>query len=507
MNDAFAYDVVEYPSYIHPQMHPSRLAAIARLHGIAAASPGQCRLLEIGCGDGLQLLTLAQEYPESRFVGVDLSQAAIARGEALRRKAGLDNLSLVNADLLTWDPGADGFDYVLAHGFFSWVPDVVRERLLALCDDVLTPTGVAYISYNALPGGHLRRMIWQMLAFHVDRDGTPEQQVSGAADFLAWLDRSMGTPADGAKEGYLAAIRYELDHHLKRLPPALLFHDDLSPHNTPFLFSEFMTKARSHGLDYLAEADYFEMSDLFLSAESRSHLDGFTAVDRVAREQYLDFLKGRRFRQTLLHRADAASEPDASAVLGMEVIADLRADPVADANGTRFSNASGAALVVSHPLVEHVFSAIASTGQVVGIPAIRAQAAAGVASDPKSDEDLANTIAFAFRIGLLALSCDAPTYATEAAAHPRISKLSRAQLERGDSTFASLRPAIVRIQEPPARELMRLLDGSRDRLALLEALLAWQQANPETAAGHELTPETLEASLAGLANLGMLVAD
>ena len=85
MPDSFAYDVLEYPSHVHPQMHPSRLAAIARLHGIAAASPTDCRLLEVGCGDGLQLVTLAMAYPRSRFVGVDMSQAAIARGASPRR--------------------------------------------------------------------------------------------------------------------------------------------------------------------------------------------------------------------------------------------------------------------------------------------------------------------------------------------------------------------------------------------------------------------------------------
>ena len=65
MNEPFAYDQVEYPSLIHPQMHPSRLAAIARLHGIRAAAPGSCRLLEVGCGDGLQLITLAMAYPKA----------------------------------------------------------------------------------------------------------------------------------------------------------------------------------------------------------------------------------------------------------------------------------------------------------------------------------------------------------------------------------------------------------------------------------------------------------
>ncbi len=84
MNEAFAYDLLKYPAHIHQQMLPALLAPIARVHGVQAASPRKCHLLEVGCGDGLQLITLAMAYPDSRFVGVDMSTAAIARGEALR---------------------------------------------------------------------------------------------------------------------------------------------------------------------------------------------------------------------------------------------------------------------------------------------------------------------------------------------------------------------------------------------------------------------------------------
>ena len=187
MTGSFAYDILEYPSHVHPQMHPSRLAAIARLHGIAAASPADCRLLEVGCGDGLQLVTLAMAYPRSRFVGVDMSQAAIARGEAIRARLGLDNLQLVAADLLEWNPGPASYDYIVAHGFYSWVPDFVRERLLALCNEALAPAGIAYVSYNALPGCHIRRMLWEMMKFHTRDIDDPRGKIEQAQGFLAWL--------------------------------------------------------------------------------------------------------------------------------------------------------------------------------------------------------------------------------------------------------------------------------------------------------------------------------
>src|SRR5262245_61868406 len=151
MNETpFLYDVVSYPGLPQPQAHPARLAAIARLHGIPTASPSQCRLLEVGCGEGANLLACALAYPHSTFVGVDLSKSAINRGEAYQQKLGLTNLRLQAADLTAWQPLEGTYDFIIAHGFYSWVPLAVRDALLALCRDWLAPAGIAYISYNAL---------------------------------------------------------------------------------------------------------------------------------------------------------------------------------------------------------------------------------------------------------------------------------------------------------------------------------------------------------------------
>lgn len=504
MTTTFAYDALEYPTYIHPQMHPSRLAAIARLHGVAAASPRRCKVLEIGCGSALQLLALAQAYPDSHFVGLDLSHSAVAKGDALRKQAGIDNAELVCADLLEWDPGDAAFDYILAHGFHSWVPPQVRGRLLALCATRLSPDGVAYISYNALPGNHFRQMIRKMLTFHLDLEAPPEQQIEQAARFLAWFDHSLGKPGDGVKEGYLAAAKFEVDQYLKELPPALLFHDDLAPCNTPFLFADFMAEASAHGLGYLGEADYFETSDLFLGGESRAQLDAFAGSDRIAREQYLDFLKGRRFRQTLLIRARDALPTEALAIGGMEILGALETEPGDDAKGTRFINATGAALLVTHPGIEAGLRAL--VGSQHPVPFAYLLEHAGIAAGSALHEELAKTVLFGFQIGLLTLACDSPAYARTPGARPAISALARAQLAMGERLFASLRPAAVRIHDPLALELMRLLDGTRDRDMLLSALLAWREAHPDPENTAPITPEALEDSLEGLAYRAMLVA-
>lgn len=528
MSDGFAYDVLEYPSHVHPQAHPSRLAAIGRLHGIDAASPRDCHLMEVGCGDGLQLLTLAMAYPQSRFVGVDLSQAAIARGEATRRRLGLDNLQLVAADLTTWDPGLDPFDYIVAHGFFSWVPDVVRERLLGLCRQALSPAGIAYVSYNALPGCHLRRLMWDMLRHHVRGIDDPRTRIAAARELLASLESDVI-----GSQVYADAIRSEARDLLRRTDTSVLFHDDLADTNQPFSIGDFAARAGGHGLRYLAEADYHEMSDAGLTDDARARLDARAGGDRLQREQYLDYLKGRRFRHTLLCHAGAPMQDVADALMthGLSAVGHLRTDDaegnaldLAEGVAVRFHSGDGAMLTTDHPVIK---AALAMVGNAfpAALPFDRALADARDAAHSRaSAEDdakvLAETWVAAFGLGLLTLHCDPPTFAFEAGSKPKANALARMQVEAGSDLITSLRPSMIRIDSPLALELIRLLDGSRDRATLLHDLAERMAALPvddragdgkqhsqDPARWREVLAGQLEAGLSQTARMGLLEAD
>jgi SAM-dependent methyltransferase len=483
MSDAFAYDVVDYPAHVFPQMHPSRLAAIGRLHGIPAASPRQCRLLEIGCGDGLQLVTLAMAYPGSEFVGVDLSANAIARGEALRARLSLDNLRLVAADLLQWDAGEAAYDYITAHGFWSWVPEVVRERCLALCEEKLATAGIAYISYNALPGCHLRRMLWDMMKFHVRGVHEPREKTERAREFLIWLGNDLLND-----KAYAEVVRAEALELLNATHPTVLFHDDLSEINVPFLVTDFVARARARGLDFLAEADYHEMSDVSAPPQVRERLAAHAGGDLVQREQYMDFLQGRRFRQTLLcrHQAPRRRSPDETSVQTMQVAGQPRAAGVDPAPATRnpvqFANPGGAVLTIDLPVAK---AALALIGESFPQPlafdslldlARRRIGASGDAADDRAA--LGQVLASAFEIGLVTLYCDPPRFAAAAGDLPRISPLVRLQLEAGLDLVASLRPSMARLDNAVTLEVVRLLDGTRDRTRILVDLAARMAKHP-----------------------------
>src|SRR5213593_3765074 len=125
-----AYDQTWYPSYTHPQTHPDQLATKATLFGLTPAPAAACRMLELGCGDGTNLASIALSLPQSQFVGLDLASTAIARGQEMTRAMGLQNITLHCGSVLDVGPDFGQFDYIVAHGLYSWVPAAVREKLL-----------------------------------------------------------------------------------------------------------------------------------------------------------------------------------------------------------------------------------------------------------------------------------------------------------------------------------------------------------------------------------------
>ena len=134
---AAAYDAQPYYGRPCPESHPGRLAALAGLCGLPRADVARCRVLEIGCGDGQNLIAIADSLPGARCVGIDLSPRHIAMGQAEVAALGLRNIDLRQADLLQLapgDPALGTFDFIIAHCVYSWTPQAVQDRLLALCD-------------------------------------------------------------------------------------------------------------------------------------------------------------------------------------------------------------------------------------------------------------------------------------------------------------------------------------------------------------------------------------
>ena len=173
-----SYDEVPYESHPFAQTHPSRLFTVGTLFGLRPTPVQRCRVLELGCAAGGNLIPMAEYLPDSEFVGLDLSARQVEDGKKLIADFGLKNLTLKHASILDVDASYGTFDYVICHGVYSWVPSSVQDKVLDICAKQLTPNGIAYISYNTYPGWHMRGMIRDMMQFHSGRFDSPQNRKS-----------------------------------------------------------------------------------------------------------------------------------------------------------------------------------------------------------------------------------------------------------------------------------------------------------------------------------------
>ena len=158
-----SYDEVPYPSTSHVFTHPDNLATVATLLGLSPTPIIHCRVLELGCAGGGNLIPMALNLPDSSFVGIDASAVQIAEGQQAIAALGLANITLHHLDILDVTAELGQFDYIIVHGIFSWVPTAVRDKILEICQQNLTSNGVAYVSYNTYPGWHMMGSIREMM--------------------------------------------------------------------------------------------------------------------------------------------------------------------------------------------------------------------------------------------------------------------------------------------------------------------------------------------------------
>jgi methyltransferase-like protein len=485
---------VPYPGHPFAQTHPDRLAALGTLFRIDPPPVESCRVLELGCGDGGNLVPMALALPGGRFHGIDAAEGAIARGRAVVEALGLTNVTLEVGEMEELELPAEAFDYVIAHGVYSWIAAPVRDRLLELCRSALSERGIAYVSYNVLPGGRVSGALRDMLVFHTAGLDDPAERIGQARALLRLL---IGGWSD---EHEFAAIMRRQSERLLERSDETLFHDELAAVNEPVYFHEFVSHAAGCGLQYLAEADFFEMQTGVLPEPLSDELLG---VDDVIRsEQYLDFVKGRMFRQTLLCRAELEIDrsPQPLIIEDLAVSSPTQATRASDRNGqVTFEGPTGSTLTTDHPLVGRALERVGSSW-----PA--ALWVRELIPEDASEADrlaICDAVLRCYAANLVQLHATLPPLTTTVSERPEASPLARHQARSGQ-LVTNLRHTSVRLQDDLGRRLVVLLDGTRDHAQLVRELRTFLV---ET--GHEV-PEPLEPglerSLEGIARLALLRA-
>jgi len=473
-----AYDRVPYPAGSQHHTHPDRLATLAVLHGLEPAPPEACRLLELGCADGGNLVAMAHDLPESRFEGVDLSPRQIADGRRAVDALGLANVELTEASILDLEPEPAGgeaeYDYVIAHGVYSWVAEPVRERILDLARGRLRPHGVAYVSYNTFPGWHLKGALREMMQHHVHGVADPAEKVGQALDLLDLLADAAGAVREGeAWHALLASAREDLGQYRER--PSYLLHEYLERDNHPVYFRELAEQAERHGLQYLgdAEAKTMQVDNLGVGLAGRPRA---VAPDRLELEQYLDFATNRAFRRTLLCHRERRLVPGPDAARMRPLWAASPVEPVepAGSNGddrrTTFHGPETAPFSTTHPLARAVLVHLGRLWpRAIRFEEVRQEAAAALEEEVPA-EALADLLHALFFHGVLELHVTPPRCIEAPSERPRASELARRQAA-GGPLITSQRHRVLRMDDEAARLLLRHLDGTHDRAALAELLV------------------------------------
>ncbi len=505
---ATSYDDVPYPRLAFPYTHPAHLATIGRLFGLQPADVENCRVLELGCAGGANLIPMAYALPGSRFTGIDLSQRQIDEGREFAAAVGARNIDLMALDICAAaDELAERgqFDFIIAHGVYSWAPDLVKDAILATCRRLLAPHGIAYVSYNCYPGCQTRDMLRQMCQYHGRNSAGPRKYAAATREFLQLLGGATGA----GDTAYRAAALQQIGD-LAALSDEVLLHDDLEGDNDPRYFHEFMAHAAEHQLQYLADAYFAQMFGLGIEPAALERVRH--AGDRLTFEQYLDFLYGRSLRTTLLCHAAApiSGEVDVAAVRSLWIVSDAKpVGPVCRTGpdvAARSCSASGTypeagmtfkgadcTLAVTNPVAQAALTELALAAprpipfeklveRVGRRPAVAdvARSETGhntlktghnqVETGHNLERELIDLAVEWFATRLVELTAYDTPVATSLDERPLASAVAREQAARGWGV-TSLFHRRIRVDGELATRVLQCLDGRHDRAAIIAALV------------------------------------
>lgn len=470
-----SYEAVPYDSRPVAHTEIGALEAMGLLYGITAPPADRARVLELGCASGGNLIPMAYRYPNATFVGIDLTPGQIAIGRSEVVALGLENITLRAMSIADIADAFGTFDYILCHGVYSWVPPEVQGAILRVASHNLSPNGLAYISYNTLPGWHVRGMVREMAMYHDDHSLTPRERIARAREFVHLIADQGGEKATVHRLSVVeevANIDAQGDSHF--------LHEQLEPFNLPLYFSEFVARAQSAGLRYVCEAKLADNASTSPEWAKRA-----AGGDPLRAQQYVDFATGRTFRRSLLCHAAAPvlPEPDALAIEQMYVA--LRAEPAAPSEEDRakggdvesFALASGPKLTTNNPLILAAFNilrrvapeAMAFRDLMQRVDdRLSVRDTPGLPSDADRAAPLANMLLQCAVSGFVELHRHPSPFTRAASERPVASAIARRKVGT-DAIVPNLRHIMSEVTDLE-RAILGDLDGTRDRVALAERL-------------------------------------
>lgn len=292
------YADLGYLSQPFPYASAPFLESYARLLGLSPAPASTARILEIGSSYGGNLISQALFYPEATFTGIEIAPTQVSVGKTYIDQLGITNLNLLEDDVNESHDYLGTYDYIIAHGFYSWVDEDTKDNFLRLCKEHLAENGILYMSYNTYPGWHKMDSVRALLEFaNKDVDALNHREKVRHGKTVASKLGALMLEYDTVKNqqaSFLQSLRQTLQKQ-----DCYVGHDHLEPVNTPVYFHQCMDHMAKHGFTYLCDCDLNLSFPAVYDETLRTKLQELAPHDPLAREQYIDFMLNTAFRKSL----------------------------------------------------------------------------------------------------------------------------------------------------------------------------------------------------------------
>jgi len=292
-------DDVPYTFHFARELAPAWLDFVVTLCGFEAPSRAAgFTWCELGCGQGLTAAIFAGTHPTGEFHGIDAFEPHIDRARRLCESAGVHNLTLHATDFASaCEQGLPKFDYIVAHGVYTWIDAQGRNDMRRFIDRHLKPGGVVFVSYNAMPGwandGPFQFLVREVAGTIF---GSSTEQFIAA---VKQVDALTAAGAPALASSYMASGG--LEKLRKELPNNYFAHEFLPSAWQPLYVTQVRADMAAAGLVPAGSATICENFDSFvLSRSAREALANIADAD--VRELARDFFLDQRFRRDVFVR-------------------------------------------------------------------------------------------------------------------------------------------------------------------------------------------------------------
>ena len=462
------YDEIPYASLVYADTHPNKLATLATLFGLTPPAVKTSRILELGCGDGTNLIAIAQTLPQAQCWGIDAAIKQIQAGQNQAKQLGLSNVKLTQLNLSEVDESFGIFDYIIAHGLYSWITPALQDTLLSLCQRLLAPQGIVYISYNVYPGWHMENVVRDLMRYHTQQlPPVPFEismkQAKGIINFIAHLRQQSNMAFDLLLQEKTQLFKIATDNYL--------YHDFLELDNHPVYFHQFIQNATQHQLAYVTDIEFRHYLMRSFPHQVVEALEELFQGDFFKQEQYLDFFYNRTLRRSLLCHQTVPVQRN----LHWENITQCYiANASQPVNSNFFQTRAGETIAIKQPLTQ-IAMAYLATHYPRSLPFEELfqyayqQHFATEPNLPTLRANFAQELLHLYCLEAIEFQIELPAFVTTLNSYPTASPLARYMVSQGQQPVINLRCEFIHLDEV-ATALLPHLNGQKNKSTLLIVL-------------------------------------